>query len=85
MRTKTVFNLFLILVGIVVGSLVANVTANVPALGWLSYALDFGFAEPFVLDLSVLRLTFGLNVDLSVSVILFVLISLVIGHYIDKA
>ncbi len=84
MRTKTIFTFFLVLIGIVIGSLVANVTSGIPALGWLSYALTFGFAEPFVLDLSVLTLTFGLNVNLSVSVILFVIISLVLGRYLDR-
>ncbi|MBQ8577773.1 MAG: DUF4321 domain-containing protein [Clostridia bacterium] len=81
---KTIYNIFLVLVGIVVGSLVANVTANVPALGWLSYALTFGLESPLVLDLSVIRLTFGLGIDLSVAVILCVIISLVVGHKLSE-
>ena len=85
MRTRSVFSFFLLLVGIVVGSLLANVTASVPALGWLSYALTFGLESPVVLDLSVIRLTFGLSVDLSISVILCVVISLVIGNYFYKS
>ena len=84
MRTRSVFSFFLLLVGIVVGSLLANVTASVPALGWLSYALSFGLESPVVLDLSVVRLTFGLSVNLSVAVILCVAISLVVGNFIYK-
>ncbi len=84
MRRNALYNLFLVLVGIVIGSLVAKVTAGVPALGWLSYALTFGLSSPFVLDLSVIHLTFALSVDLSVSVILFCVLSLVIGRYIGK-
>lgn len=84
MRTRTIFSFFLVLVGIVVGSLLANVTASVPALGWLAYALSFGLESPVVLDLSVVRLTFGLSVNLSVAVILCVVVSLVVGNYLFK-
>ena len=84
MRTRTIFSFFLALVGIVVGSLLANVTASVPALGWLAYALSFGLESPVVLDLSVIRLTFGLSVNLSVAVILCVIISLVVGNFFYK-
>ena len=85
MRTRSIFSAFLVLIGIVVGSLVAKVTASVSALGWLSYALTFGLESPVVLDLSVIRLTFGLSVDLSISVILCVVVSLVIGNYFYKS
>ena len=84
MRTRTIFSFFLVLVGIVVGSLLANVTAAVPALGWLAYALSFGLESPVVLDLSVIRLTFGLSVNLSVAVILCIIISLVVGNFFYK-
>ena len=85
MRTRTIFSFFLVLIGIVVGSLVAKVTVSVPALGWLSYALSFGLESPVVLDLSVIRLTFGLSVDLSIAVILCVIISLIVGNYFYKS
>ena len=84
MRTRTVVSFFCVLVGIVVGSLLVNVTASVPALGWLAYALSFGLESPVVLDLFVIRLTFGLSVNLSVAVILCVAISLVIGNFFYK-
>lgn len=85
MRARSVFSFFLVLVGIVVGSLIAKITASVPALGWLSYALSFGLESPVVLDLSVIRLTFGLSVDLSIAVILCVVISLIVGNYFYKS
>ena len=84
MRTRSIYSAFLVLVGIVVGTLLAKVTAAVPALGWLSYALTLGLETPLVLNLSVIRLTFGLSVDLSISVILCVVISLVVGNYFYK-
>ena len=85
MRARSVFSFFPVLIGIVVGSLVAKVTASVSALGWLSYALSFGLESPVVLDLSVVRLTFGLSVDLSIAVILCVIISLIVGNYFYKS
>ncbi len=85
MRARSLFSMFCVLVGIVVGSLVAKVTASVSALGWLSYALTFGLESPVVLDLSVIRLTFGLSVDLSIAVILCVVISLIVGNYFYKS
>ena len=85
MRAKSIYSMFLVLIGIVVGAVVAKVTASVSALGWLSYALTFGLESPVVLDLSVIRLTFGLSVDLSIAVILCVVISLVVGNYFYKS
>ena len=85
MRAKSIYSMFLVLIGIVVGTLIAKVTASVSALGWLSYALTFGLESPVVLDLSVIRLTFGLSVDLSIAVILCVVISLVVGNYFYKS
>lgn len=85
MRARPIFSAFLVLIGIVVGSLLSKVTASVAALGWLSYALTFGLESPVVLDLSVIRLTFGLSVDLSIAVILCVVISLVVGNYFYKS
>ena len=85
MRAKSIYSMFLVLIGIVVGTLVAKVTASVSALGWLSYALTFGLESPVVLDLSVIRLTFGLSVDLSIAVILCVVVSLVVGNYFYKS
>lgn len=81
---RTIFYTFLLLIGIVVGTLLARVSASVPALGWLAYSLSFGLESPLVLNLSVIRLTFGLSVDLSVSVILCTVISLVAGHVLKK-
>ena len=84
MRHSWLYNLFLVLIGIVLGTLTAHLTSGIPALGWLSYALSFGISEPFRLDLSVLSLTFGITAELSVSVILFVILSLVIGRRLAK-
>lgn len=78
------FNLFLVCIGIVVGSMVAEMTAGISALSWLSYGLDFGTASPFVLDLNVLKLTFGITVKITISTVIFVIISIVLGRTIAR-
>ena len=77
-------NFFLICVGIVLGAMVSEMTSGIPILSWLSYGLDFGTESPLVLDLNVLRLTVGLSVNISVSTILFVSLSLLLGRILVK-
>lgn len=77
-------NVFLVCVGVVVGSMMAEITAGVPFLGWLSYGLTFGTESPFVLDLNVIRITFGINLRLTVSSVIFIALSLVLGRLIAK-
>ena len=55
----------LVLAGIVIGSFIAQATAGISALSWLNYGKNFGFTTPFVLDLGILVLTFGLKIILS--------------------
>lgn len=75
--------LFLILVGVVAGSLLASLTADISWLSWLSYGLCFGMTEPLILNLGVLSLTFAVSIDLTISVIIFILLSLLLGKLIS--
>ena len=76
---RSLYCFFLICAGIVIGTLVAALTQDISMLSWLSYGLDFGLTSPFVLDLAVMKLTFGLSLTLNISVVIFVILSLVIG------
>ena len=60
---RTLLLWFFILAGIVLGAMLASVCRNVPFLSWLSYYQSIGFNSdaPFVLDLSVVKLTFGFS------------------------
>lgn len=78
------FNLFLIIVGIVVGSMAAEMTVHIPALSWLSYGLDFGMKSPVVLDFSAVTLTLGISMKITVSTAACTALSLVLGHYISQ-
>ena len=75
---------FPVLCGIVIGMMVASLTRNIGALSWLSYGLSFGMTSPFVLDLNLLNLTFGLSVNLNVATILCITLCLIIAKYIYR-
>lgn len=66
---KNLLLLFYILAGIVFGAMLANLCRNVSFLSWLSYYQTIGFSAdaPFVLDLSVIKITFGFSMGISVA------------------
>jgi len=77
-------NVFLVCIGVVIGAMVSDMTADVSFLNWLSYGLSFGTAVPFQLDLKVIQLTFGVNLHLTVSNVIFIALSLVLGKLIVR-
>lgn len=77
-------NFFLVCIGIVTGSMVAEMTSGISALSWLSYGLDFGMKSPLVLDLNVLQLTLGVSVRITISTIIFTILSLLLGKLIIR-
>ena len=68
----------LLLVGIVLGSFIGYLCRDVSFLSWLNYGIKFGFESPFVCDLGVLQLTFGLSLDINVASIFGVLIAILV-------
>ena len=83
-NSKFWYTLFLILAGVVVGSLAASLAEGVSWLSWIGFGLRFGMENPFVLNLGILDLTFAVSINLTVSVIIFVLLALFLGRLIDK-
>lgn len=76
---KNSWGLFLLLLaGIVLGGFIGNQTAGVPGLSWLNYGQSFGFANPIVLDLGILVITFGLSINITIASIIGVLIAIII-------
>ena len=84
MKGRFWMNLFLVIVGVVIGSMVAEMTVGISWLKWLSYGLEFGTESPLVLNLSLLRLTFGIDLKVTVSMILFIALSLMLGRVITR-
>lgn len=70
--------LVFLLAGLVVGGLLGKLAAGVPWLWWLSYEQQFGLETPFILDLSVLKITFGLMVKINVASIIGMVLSIFI-------
>ena len=59
-----------------------KIIAGISALSWLNYGKNFGFTTPFVLDLGILVLTFGLKIKITIGSILGILIATIIYHFI---
>ncbi len=78
-RDKSIWILIVfILSGLVIGGLLGKLAAEVPWLWWLSYEQNFGLDNPIVLDLSVLKLTFGLVFKINIASIIGMIIAIFI-------
>jgi len=74
--------LLLMLAGIVVGGLLGSLAKDVSAISWLNYGQSFGLDSPIVLNLGVLVLTFGLNIKITISSIIGLIIGGVIYRFL---
>lgn len=77
-KEKRLLLFVLILAGLVIGGLLGSLAENVNALSWLNYGKSFGLSEPLVLDLELLKLTFGLMIHFNVASILGMLIGILV-------
>ena len=78
------YTAFPVLCGIIIGMMVATFSKDVAALSWLSFGLSFGMTSPLVLDLSLIKLTLGLSVELNVATIICITLSLIFAKYINR-
>lgn len=78
-REKNIWILLVfLLAGLVIGGLLGKLAASVPWLWWLSYEQQFGLETPFILDLSVLKITFGLMVKINIASIIGMVLAIFI-------
>lgn len=78
-REKNIWVLLVfLLAGLVIGGLLGKLAAGVQGLWWLSYEQEFGLYNPLVLDLQVLKLTFGLTLKINVSSIIGMILAIFI-------
>ena len=76
-REKNIWILLVfLLAGLVIGGLLGKLASSVSWLWWLSYEQQFGLETPFVLDLSVLKITFGLMVKINVASIIGMILAI---------
>lgn len=78
MRKNTWTCLLLILAGIVVGGFVGTAFPDT----FLNYGQSFGLTSPFVLDLGIIAITFGLTIKITIASIIGIAIALVVYRLI---
>lgn len=78
-REKNIWILLVfLLAGLVIGGLLGKLASSVSWLWWLSYEQEFGINSPIVLDLSVLKLTFGLMFKINIASIIGMILAIFI-------
>ena len=70
--------LIFILSVLVVGGLIGELTSKVSWLWWLSYSKSFGLETPLTLDLSVIKISFGLMIKMNLASIIGMLLALLV-------
>lgn len=78
-RDKNIWVLLIfICCGLVIGGLLGQMASQVEWLNWLSYGQTFGLSEPLVLELNVIKITFGLMLNINVASIIGMAIALLL-------
>ena len=79
LRDKNIWILLVfILSGLVIGGLLGDVASKVSGLNWLSYGQSFGLAQPVVLDLNIINITFGFGLKINIASIVGIVIAIFI-------
>lgn len=78
-KEKNVWLLMVFLLsGLVLGGLLGELAKSVDWLWWLSYGMDFGLQNPLILDLTVLKITFGVTFTINIASIIGMTIAILI-------
>ena len=78
-RDKNIWILIIfILSGLVIGGLLGQLASSIDWLNWMSFGQQFGLESPIVLDLSVVKITFGLMFNINIASIVGMAIAIII-------
>ena len=78
-REKNIWILMIFLLsGLVIGGLLGEIASKVDWLWWLSYGESFGISSPIELDLSVIKVTFGLMFKINIASIIGIALAIFI-------
>lgn len=81
LRDKSIWILIVfILSGLVIGGLLGELASKTNGLDWLAYGQSFGLESPLVLNLSIIKVTFGLMLHINIASI----IGMAIGIFIYR-
>lgn len=76
---KSKWTLLLVLLsGIVLGGFLGYLCRDISWLSWLNYGQTFGLAEPVILDLGIILITFGLMISINIASIIGIVIGIII-------
>ena len=76
-RDKSIWILLIFICsGLVIGGLLGQLASQVEWLNWLSYGQQFGLKEPLILELNVIKITFGLMLNINIASIIGMAIAL---------
>lgn len=64
--------------GIIIGGLLGELASKISFLSWLAYGKSFGLTEPLVLDINILKVSFGFLVELNVASIIGIIIAMLL-------
>lgn len=79
LRDKNIWILLIfILSGLVIGGLLGDVASNVDGLSWLAYGQSFGLSSPLELNLSIIKITFGLMLNINIASIVGIVLAIFI-------
>lgn len=79
MKEKNIWILLIfILSGLVVGGLLGEIAGKVDFLWWLGYGQSFGLTSPLELDLSIIKITFGLVFKINIASIIGMVLAIFI-------
>lgn len=56
-----------LLSGLVIGGLLGNIASKVDWLWWLAYGESFGISSPIELNLSIIKISFGLMFKINIA------------------
>ena len=67
---NTLILILFICAGLVIGGLLGQMASQVEWLNWLAYGQEFGLNEPLILDLNVMKITFGFMIHINIASII---------------
>ena len=80
---KWVF-IIVLLTGIVLGGLIGKLAEGVPSLWWLNYGNEFGLNKPVSVNLTVLKIEFGVTISITVSSIIGMILAIFVYSWLNK-
>ncbi len=78
--------IFMLVAAAVIGALLATIFADISFLSWMGFSRTIGISpdSPLVVDLSVVRFSFGFTTTISVAQVLCVALAIVLYNVITK-